>query len=890
MSISLFLSAATLYSQGENTEWIFGEGVHLSFKTGKPIGIYDMPKMKTEEGSTVVSDAGGNLLFYSDGLEVHDRTYTPMPNGQGLLGHKSSTSSAVAVPYPGQPSKYFLFCVDQNISRNNMGLSYNIIDMAANHGKGDVVLKNKVLIRLTDEKIAVTTRCGGDGHWVVIHKSHSDSFLAYSITNSGIDLNPVVSICKTSRNKFPEIGYMKFSPTGRYMVNANTLAERIELFQFDKISGKLSLLTYDETQYHRSLRENEQTYYGVAFSAQEKFIYVSTLESGEIFQYDLSVPENTFKTKTLIAELDRFAGAIQLGPDNMLYLADGYRSHYLHRIHYPELKGANCSFNKNFIAFDWKVTLNLGLPTFIENTINYYNLGQDIIVDATGPSEITLSAAIKGGKYLWSTGSTNMTIKVKDTGGIYWVKASDSNACMYYIDTIRVMFSKNFSYSGPEMPDKEYCSNADFPGIQFTSYSKISGFIWRSSNPFFGLPEYGRGSIKAFHLPYSNNYIYTTITVYPVKEGYVGKPFMFNITVLPSPEVDTNYFTHRSYCDGDTFKAVYLRGVPAWRQLVGKWYNLDGLMGLGDSGKSAIPSFVCKSKKNQSDTFRINAYVFEASCGSLPYELKVIIHPIPVMEKIKDISICSGNILPELELNSMPKETKYAYGLPQFGGRFIETDLNILKWIPIPKINKLFEQNIVVRPQLEACIGEADTFKLRIMPVPLAAFEYNIVQPDTNYASATYLFNNKSKGYTSYEWQINEEHDSSNFNKIVTLSNNQAHNVTLTSYNEYGCSNEQTQSIFEERRPMVFVPNAFSPNNDGINDRLRIVSMGMQTWTIRIFNAWGEMVYEGNQAQTYWDGSYQNRLCIAGNYVWQMESTDQLGQTYEYRGTLMLCP
>lgn len=879
----------SLFSQGENNEWIFGEGVHLSFKTGKPVPLYDLPVMKTLEGSTSVSDAGGNLLFYSDGTVIYDRTHSLMPNGSGLLGNKSSTSSAVVVAYPENPGKYFLFCVDQNLSKNNVGVSYNIIDMNRNYKKGDVILKNKILMRNTDEKIAVTSRCAGDGYWVVIHKAHSDSFLAYSITSSGINTTPVVSICKTSRYKLPEIGYMKFSPTGRFMVNANTLSERIELFGFDKKSGKLNLIAFDETQYHRKDNPEKQTYYGVAFSAQEKFLYASTLEGGEIFQYDLRDPESAFKTRICIAQLEKNAGAIQLGPDNQLYLSDGYASHHLHCIRFPEEKGQKCIFHAKLIIFEWKVTLNIGLPTFIENTVTYYNLGSDLIVNATyGQKTVTLDAKINAGKYLWSTGETTRKITVRDTGGVFWVKASDSNSCLHYIDTIRVLFYKPFNYNGPKMPDREFCSNADFPGIEFTSYDNISGFIWKSSNAFLELPEYGRGNIKPFKLPYTNGYIYSTITVYPVKNGFVGNSFSFEIIILPSPLVDSSKLGDISFCHGDTFKAIRLYALPYWRQLVSKWKNLDGIEGLGDSGKTTIGSFVCNNTSDDENSYRIRVIAYEAACPSLPYTFRINIRPIPVVDKVDDIDICSGNFLPTPEFKITPAYSKISYGVPQFNGKFMEIEGDVWKWFPIPKTDKLFQQDIIVRPVFKGCFGNTDTFMVRVKPVPVSSFSFQNSGIDTSYEYASFTLINNSSRYEHFEWQIGNERDSQSKVKEITIPADKVFTVTMNTINEYGCTDSYSADLLAERNPIMFVPNSFSPNDDGLNDYLFIRNSGMRTWNIRIYNSWGGLVYQGSNNHVSWDGTSLNEPCQADTYIWYIDAIDYLGKSYTFRGSLLL--
>ena len=874
-------------AQGENNEWIFGEGVHVSFRGNKPAVLYDGPRIKTLEGSTSVSDAKGHLLFYSDGLEVYDRFHGLMPNGSGLLGHKSSTSSAVAVPFPGSPDQYFLFCVDQNLSAGNKGVSYNIIDMRLNHGRGDIQVKNQILMPHTDEKIAVTAQCDGKGFWVVIHKAFSDSFLAYNIGLSGLNETPVVSRIKTSKTQWPEIGYMKFSPTGRWMVNANTLAERIELFSFDKRTGHLRLIAFDETQYHRSLKPNAQTYYGAAFSAQEKFLYVSTLDNGEVFQYDMSQPDRVFDNRYLVTQLKGSAGAIQMACDKFLYLSDGYGSHNLHRIHYPELKGPLCSFNKNFMQFEWKVTLNIGLPTLIETAINYYNLGRDLILNASSGS-IVLDAKIVGGKYIWSTGDTTRTIRCSDTGGIYWVNAFDPGACMYYTDTIRVLVKKNFKVKSPVNGYKTYCSNAMTEPTVLQSADKTVRFIWINDNPDIGLPEFGRGDVPAFMAPYCTAPRDAKILVYPVKHGYVGLPDSFYIRINPSPVLNNVAMNDLAFCDGDTFYGMQFSASAYGSNPVCKWYNSDVSIGLGDSGLTRIGKFVCRSSGNAVRNSIIRIWAVSDACLSLPLSIRLSVNPIPVAEPVADIELCSGMPLPDLNLKSNVKGSHFQYSHTALKGNFINIPGSIWNWFPIPKSAVKYNTDIMVQPIFKGCSGKKDTFHVRIKPAPQAAFRLRELPPDSGFFSAGIELENISSAYTSFLWNLNGETDS--LQKILNLSipSNRNYPVSLTVENQYGCKDKQEQDILIERFPQVFVPNAFSPNGDGFNDLLKLKAPGMQSWQLSIYNSWGGLLYSGSDASMPWDGFCMGKTCQQGVYMWTVEALDYNAKRYILRGSLSL--
>lgn len=86
------------------------------------------------------------------------------------------------------------------------------------------------------------------------------------------------------------------------------------------------------------------------------------------------------------------------------------------------------------------------------------------------------------------------------------------------------------------------------------------------------------------------------------------------------------------------------------------------------------------------------------------------------------------------------------------------------------------------------------------------------------------------------------------------------------------------------------MPNAFTPNNDGVNDFFEPVSAeNVQAFEIRIFNRWGSLVYEGQNSSEGWDGTFGNRPCTEGTYFWvvQYHTADNKQEYLEGSLTLM---
>jgi hypothetical protein len=145
----LFLNLLCL-AQGEANIWYFGQLAGLDFNSGNPVALTD-GQMQTNEGCATISNSGGQLLFYTDGKTIWDKNHNIMPNGTGLLGHSSSTQSAIIIPKPGSSTIYYVFTVID--LGNPAGVCYSEVDISLNGGFGMVTTKNVQLLTPACEKL-----------------------------------------------------------------------------------------------------------------------------------------------------------------------------------------------------------------------------------------------------------------------------------------------------------------------------------------------------------------------------------------------------------------------------------------------------------------------------------------------------------------------------------------------------------------------------------------------------------------------------------------------------------------------------------------------------------------------------------------------------------------
>ena len=405
---------APAYAQKEAAIWYFGYGAGLDFNSGSPVSLTN-GSLNTSEGCASISDKNGNLLFYTDGSTVYNKSHQIMTNGFGLLGNRSSTQSAIIVPKPRNPYIYYIFTVDQPLPENpngtidrndpppNHGLNYSQVDMRLNNGLGDVVNTEKNVHLITynpndseefkfkcSEKITAVQHGDGISFWVITH--FINNFYSFKISTQGVDTAPVKT---TTTLNIPlggylpnSIGYLKASPNGKKIAIANTATRRTNERdpKGNEVHNTGNVLLFDFNSGTGAVNNgitllNNANPYGVEFSSKTKKLYVTTnnfnsegVSSGSsLLQFDLQ-NSNIPGSNTLINNSNNVAGALQLAIDEKIYragyplFADGFNK--LSVINNPELDGTSSNYLQNAIDLNFKLS-KLGLPPFITSLFLY---------------------------------------------------------------------------------------------------------------------------------------------------------------------------------------------------------------------------------------------------------------------------------------------------------------------------------------------------------------------------------------------------------------------------------------------------------------------------------------------------------------------------------------
>ena len=88
---------------------------------------------------------------------------------------------------------------------------------------------------------------------------------------------------------------------------------------------------------------------------------------------------------------------------------------------------------------------------------------------------------------------------------------------------------------------------------------------------------------------------------------------------------------------------------------------------------------------------------------------------------------------------------------------------------------------------------------------------------------------------------------------------------------EFGCEGSDTLVLREQCPTALYVPNVFTPNDDGFNDEFRAYGHDIISYQLRIYNRWGGLLFESNQVDEHWDGYYDGEPLSSGVYTWVIE-------------------
>jgi gliding motility-associated-like protein len=181
---------------------------------------------------------------------------------------------------------------------------------------------------------------------------------------------------------------------------------------------------------------------------------------------------------------------------------------------------------------------------------------------------------------------------------------------------------------------------------------------------------------------------------------------------------------------------------------------------------------------------------------------------------------------------------------------------------------------------------------ITVYGLPQAAF---LINPQrASILNSLVQFTDRSTGADSWTWDFgdrkNPNDSSTQRNPSHLYSDTGTYAVKLIVANKNFCTDTLTEYLVIYPEFTFFVPNAFTPNGDGLNDGFGGVGLFVNTYTMTIFDRWGNLIFQSDAMDKKWDGkaNYGNAVAQQDVYVYRIEVSDFQGNSYKYLGEVTL--
>ena len=196
-----------------------------------------------------------------------------------------------------------------------------------------------------------------------------------------------------------------------------------------------------------------------------------------------------------------------------------------------------------------------------------------------------------------------------------------------------------------------------------------------------------------------------------------------------------------------------------------------------------------------------------------------------------------------------------------------------------------YEVTLVAYVPNVCSVNDTDQITIEVYGYPTAGFS---MAPDPGSIYTATLFSDLSIDAVTWDWDFGDGGNSTEQNPLHTYAETGSYLVCLTVENEFGCEAKICDSIDIIAESLLDIPNAFSPNNDGVNDIYFPVNYGLENFEFRIYNRWGELIFETSDPAKGWDGIYKGEEQELDVYVYVISGNGLDGIPYYRQGNFTL--
>jgi len=337
-------------------------------------------------------------------------------------------------------------------------------------------------------------------------------------------------------------------------------------------------------------------------------------------------------------------------------------------------------------------------------------------------------------------------------------------------------------------------------------------------------------------------------------------------------------------------------GPQSW-MCIGNQANISvtGAGGDGNYAYSWMPGNESGQNVNVSPTSStIYTVTVTDNCGSpaVTGTVSVTINPSPVIAFTADsVNGCSPVCVTFTNQSTLASGTMKSY-LWNFGNGVHDTSskMNPDKCFPMPGN---YDISLTAISDSGCVTTSTNNGMITVYTHPTASF-IDGPQP-TTIDNPVITFTDKSidnYGLSNWSWSFGDQTDSVSHAPIAvhTYQDTGTYCATLTVTNIHGCTDSVTNCLVIGPQFALYIPSAFSPNADGINDVFQPKGSYISGFTMYIFDRWGTVIYYTSDINKGWDGAPNNSgpLCQEDTYIYVIQASDNKGNVYKYTGRVSL--
>ncbi|MDQ6526272.1 hypothetical protein RB608_21815 [Nocardioides sp. LHD-245] len=308
--------------------WIFGNNGGIDFGVSGTTATAVRVPGSTVEGSTVVSDTTGNLLFWSNGSTIFNRDNQVMPNGSGLLINASATQTVASFPSITNPGTYFVVTTTGASEVGGDGqLYYSKVDMSLDGGLGAVTSVKNVPLGGSDdgsEALTAVPNATGDGFWVLSTKANAPEILAFEFDGDGpVSGTAVASTLSTANgNQYGTLNISRDLSQVVQMTGSSTGRSQVRVLDVDGATGVLTEKFSWDLPTGSGTGSNG---YSADFSPEGDYVYATKIFGGaHLFRYRLDGAATSADVAASVENLSGIGngGQVRRAPDGRMYVAN----------------------------------------------------------------------------------------------------------------------------------------------------------------------------------------------------------------------------------------------------------------------------------------------------------------------------------------------------------------------------------------------------------------------------------------------------------------------------------------------------------------------------------------------------------------------------------------